>query len=607
MRKALQTLSGKLTLCSIAMMLVMWLAVGAVLVWSTANEIMEGSMDLARAQAQEYSHDSYLQTYYTSEALGFDQQWLENSCEMGIDFLFPRTNREAHARYLQYNLFTKFTVSPENAFYTPLPPQTLVGIQAIDPASGAEEGTFLSLEQFSPSQLSEISRGMGSVDPDHLPALTAVGTREGLLFQVEELTLDGKTYSAANLPQGAAGTDTITLKGVPEVRYSYYLFPTFARTVQEWEMFLSARDYALEFGSHKTENTIFQHYSSSSTALYLDSETSEVLGISSPEELDEALVYLRVVIMSTPLKTALEENGPVLLRLLVLAPVLGLLFAFVIRRMVVLPLQRTQEDFQKVARLDFTGLSGDAKRKDEIGELNRSLRKMSGELQRRWDDERALEQRRREFVSAASHELKTPLALMRGYTEGLMQNIGDREEYLASMEGEIDRMNALVLEMLEQTRLEGMEGLRERETVDLTALTRELLAHMAPLFDGLTLTAQLAEGVALPGDRKLLERGIGNLLSNAARYCTPGGRVRVELAAGPVLTVENDSDPIPEEELPRLFEMFYRGDKARDRSGSGMGLAIAQKIFALHHMICKAEHIDGGIRFILRKMSGENC
>ena len=104
-----------------------------------------------------------------------------------------------------------------------------------------------------------------------------------------------------------------------------------------------------------------------------------------------------------------------------------------------------------------------------------------------------------------------------------------------------------------------------------------------------------------PGNQPLLERGIGNLLSNAARYCTPGGQVRITLTSGPVLTVENDADPIPEEELPRLFELFYRGDKARDRSGSGMGLAIAQRIFSLHHLSCTAENIPGGVQFRLQK------
>ncbi len=605
MRRALQTLSGKLTLCSIAMMLCMWLAVGAVLVWSTAHEIMEGSMDLARAQAQEYSHDSYLQTYYTNRKTGFDRWWMENGCEMQIDFLFPRTNREAHSRYLQYNLFSQLTTTAEDWGFSSLSPRTLVGIRSMAPASGTETGTFLSLEQFSARQLWEISRVIGS-DPESLPSLTATGTREGMIFQADELTLEGKTYRADHLSQVRESGDVIALEGGWGLPYSYTLFPTYADTLQEWEMFLGARDYALG-GYHERENTIFRCYALGLSALYLDSEASQTLGVAAPEDLDKELIYLYTVVMSTPLKTALEENGPVLLRLLSLVPILGLLFSWIIRRMVVLPLQRTQEDFQKVARLDFTGLSGDAKRKDEIGALNRSLRKMSGELQRRWDDERALEGRRREFVAAASHELKTPLALMRGYTEGLMQDIGDREEYLASMEREMDRMNALVLEMLEQTRLEGMEGLRETEMVDLTALTRQLLAHMAPLFEGLTLTAELAEGIALPGDRSLLERGIGNLLSNAARYCTPGGQVRLELREGPVLTVENDADPIPQEELPRLFEMFYRVDKARDRSGSGMGLAIAQRIFSLHHLRCQAEPVPGGIRFTLAPDLGETA
>ena len=110
----MRTLSWKLTLCSMGMMLCMWLAVGVVLVWSTAHEIMDGSMDLAQAQVQEYSHDSYLQTYYTNRKTGFNRWWLENGCEMQIDFLFPRTNREAHARYLQYNLFSNLTLTPSS-------------------------------------------------------------------------------------------------------------------------------------------------------------------------------------------------------------------------------------------------------------------------------------------------------------------------------------------------------------------------------------------------------------------------------------------------------------------------------------------------------------
>ena len=592
-------LSGKLTLFSLAMVLTMWFAVGIVLVLNTAREIMDSSMDLAQAQAEKYSHDSYLQTYYTSRKTGFDRWWMENGCDMQIDFLFPQTNQDTRSRYLQYNLSTQLTTTVEDWDFTPLPPRTLIGIRAMTPESGVETGTFLSLEQFSAQQLWEIGQALRST-PNALPLLTATGTRDGKTFLVDMLRLDGTTYHAHNLPDGRKYKDTITLTGSEEPSHSYALFPTCVNTLNEWERLLEAQDYILG-GYRETKNTIFRCFAQSLTTLY---QSGEMLDVSSGEEPE--LIYLHVVVLSTPLKTALEENTPVLLQLLILVPVLGLLFSEVIRRMVVLPLQTTQEDFQKVARLDFTGLSGDEKRKDEIGELNRSLRNMSGELQRRWDDERALEGRRREFVAAASHELKTPLALMRGYTEGLIQNIGDREEYLANMEREIDRMNALVLEMLEQTRLEGMEDLAQTQTVDLTALVGRLLTEMAPLFQGLQCSAHLVQGVTCPGNPQLLERGIGNLLSNAARYCTPGGQVRLELRNGPVLTVENDADPIPEEELPRLFEMFYRGDKARDRSGSGMGLAIARRIFSLHHFRCTAELIPDGVRFTLAPDLGEN-
>lgn len=594
MRKLLQTLSGKLTLCSIAMMLCMWLAVGIVLVLNTANEIMEGSMDLARIQAQKYRFDSYMQTNYSLQALDMENWWINHGCEIQHSFLFPRANSDASSRYLQYNLSAKLNTNLMDWDFTSLPAHTFVGIRAMAPRSGVETGTFLSLEQFSARQLYEISKLIGSA-PETLPSLTATGTREGLIFQVDTLTLGSTTFRADTSTEHQEGENHISLNGGWGEPSPYALFPTYADTLQEWELFLGAEDYALG-GYRETENSLFRCYAQSLTTLYQDSEALEGL---EGEKIDQELIWLNVVVISTPLKTALEETGPVLLQLLILVPVLGLLFSELIRRMVVLPLQKTQKDFQKVAALDFTSLNGDERRRDEIGALNRSLRKMSGELQRRWNNERALEQRRREFVSAASHELKTPLALMRGYTEGLAQNIGDREEYLANMEREIDRMNGLVLEMLEQTRLEGMEYLRETEPVNLTTLVQGLLTQMAPLFGGLRLSVQLAEGITLPGDRKLLERGIGNLLSNAARYCSPGGRIRISLAPGPVFTVENDTSPIPEEELPRLFEMFYRGDKARDRSGSGMGLAIAQRIFSLHHMICKAENIDGGVRFIL--------
>ena len=275
-----------------------------------------------------------------------------------------------------------------------------------------------------------------------------------------------------------------------------------------------------------------------------------------------------------------------------------------VRRAVVGPLYDTTRQAQHVAHLEFDQFHPDTGRGDEIGQLNRALRDMAGDLHQRWDSERDLEDRRQQFVAAASHDLKTPLALIGGYAEAIAQDISPEENarYLAAIEQETGRMNELVREMLDYTRLDRTDELQNRKTVDLTALTRSLLEEYAPLFENRRLTCDLMDGVRIRGDETLLRRAFGCLLENAARYSPDGGRISVTLrqAQTALLTVENDCEPIPEEELPRLFEMFYRGDKARSRAGGhGLGLAITRKILALHSLACRAENTKTGVRFIV--------
>ena len=280
------------------------------------------------------------------------------------------------------------------------------------------------------------------------------------------------------------------------------------------------------------------------------------------------------------------------------------LFYKIVRRMVSNPLVDTAREANRVSILAFDEFKPDLNRGDEIGELNRALSEMAATLHTRWDSERDLEDKRQQFVSAASHDLKTPLALIGGYAEAIAQDISPEENarYLAAIEQETDRMNGLVREMLDYTRLDRTDELKNRKTLNLTALVRDMLTEYAPLFEKRRLTADIADGVRIRGDETLLRRAVGCLLENAAKYSPENGRVSVRLtnSRNHLLTVENDCEPIPEDELPRLFEMFYRGDKARDRTGGhGLGLAILQKILALHGLICKAENIKGGVRFIV--------
>ena len=292
--------------------------------------------------------------------------------------------------------------------------------------------------------------------------------------------------------------------------------------------------------------------------------------------------------------------------LITIALYLIFLFIFykIVRRMVADPLVDTAREANRVSILAFDEFQPDLKRGDEIGELNRALSEMAATLHARWDSERDLEDKRQQFVSAASHDLKTPLALIGGYAEAIAQDISPEENarYLAAIEQETDRMNGLVREMLDYTRLDRTDELKNRKTLNLTALVRDVLTEYAPLFEKRHLTADIADGVRIRGDETLLRRAVGCLLENAAKYSPENGRVSVRLtnSRNHLLTVENDCEPIPEDELPRLFEMFYRGDKARDRAGGhGLGLAILQKILALHGLTCKAENIKGGVRFIV--------
>ena len=280
------------------------------------------------------------------------------------------------------------------------------------------------------------------------------------------------------------------------------------------------------------------------------------------------------------------------------------LFYKIVRRMVSNPLVDTAREANRVSILAFDEFKPDLKRGDEIGELNRALSEMAATLHTRWDSERDLEDKRQQFVSAASHDLKTPLALIGGYAEAIAQDISPEENarYLAAIEQETARMNGLVREMLDYTRLDRTDELKNRKTLNLTALVNDMLTEYALLFEKRRLTVDIADGVRIRGDETLLRRAVGCLLENAAKYSPENGRVSVRLtnSRNHLLTVENDCEPIPETELPRLFEMFYRGDKARDRAGGhGLGLAILQKILALHGLTCKAENIKGGVRFIV--------
>ena len=210
------------------------------------------------------------------------------------------------------------------------------------------------------------------------------------------------------------------------------------------------------------------------------------------------------------------------------------------------------------------------------------------------------------FFNAASHELKTPVTILKGQLSGMLEGVGiyqDRDKYLLRSLQVTGRMENLVQEMLAISRMESGSVAVTREPVDLSALMERQLALDMPLLEqrGQRLVKGLTPGTVVTGDASLLGRTAGNLLSNASLYSPDGAEVRVWcglLDGRPTLTVENTGVQISEEALPHLFEAFYRAEGSRNRAtgGSGLGLYLVKMILDRHGATYTIENTADGVR-----------
>ena len=313
---------------------------------------------------------------------------------------------------------------------------------------------------------------------------------------------------------------------------------------------------------------------------------------------------------------ALVQMAPWLLLALL---AFSLLCAMIYSRYITRPVVRLSAIAGKMAELDFHWSCGETRR-DEIGQLGRSLDEMARRLDGALTDletanqalrgeverERELDRQRMAFFNAASHELKTPVTILKGQLSGMLEGVGvyqDRDKYLLRSLQTTGRMENLIGEMLAISRMESGAAALRQETVDLSALTAGRLQQDAELFRQREqeLVSALTPGVLVTGDPSLLGRAVGNLLSNAALYSPQRARIRVWCGfrdSRPALTVENTGARIPEEALPHLFEAFYRTENSRNRStgGSGLGLYLVKMILDRHEATCAVENTEDGVK-----------
>lgn len=308
--------------------------------------------------------------------------------------------------------------------------------------------------------------------------------------------------------------------------------------------------------------------------------------------------------------------GELLPALLVIVLFISALGAFICSRILVRPVLEISRISQRMAELDMSW-SCDVKSSDELGVLAESLNTMARRLdaamssledanrQLRADMEQmaAMSKQRRDFFAAASHELKTPITIIKGQIEGMLMGIGrykDVQGILPETMHEVERMEQLVAEILEITRLE-MDGLAGHTgPVDFSSLTRKVVQELMPLAEerAMELGAEIPDGVTVTGAEPLLERAVHNIITNALRHSPAGEHAVVVLRPGR-LTVRNSGVNIPEDELKVLFTPFARVEKSRNKAsgGSGLGLYLVKTIIDLHGFTCSIDNDGDGVIF----------
>lgn len=269
------------------------------------------------------------------------------------------------------------------------------------------------------------------------------------------------------------------------------------------------------------------------------------------------------------------------------------------------PIKKVSKLSKQMADMDFSSACSTG-RTDEIGVLSESLnvlsRKLSAtlselqeanqRLQADIDLERKLEKQRIEFFSAASHELKTPITIIKGQLQGMLYQVGrykDRETYLAQSLEVTDTLERMVQELLTISRLDTPGYICKKCNLNLSNLISDRLTAFEDLFvqKDLIIEQFISPEIYILGDIQLLQKVLDNLLGNAAVYSGAGNRIIVRLwkeNERSNLAIENTGVHIPDENIPKLFEAFYRVDQSRNRQtgGTGLGLYIVKTILDLH-------------------------
>ena len=327
----------------------------------------------------------------------------------------------------------------------------------------------------------------------------------------------------------------------------------------------------------------------------------------------------------TAQKDPIQENANLATRVTTTITVLALVFALVFisaySKHFTKPLIQMSEVANKIANLDFSAKC-EVSRGDEIGALADNinvvsdslntalseLREKNEQLMEDIEKERRIEKMRADFISAASHELKTPIAIIRGYAEGLKMNVSEENEgaseYCDIIMRESDRMNVLVLNMLEQSLYSS--GVKQPDMVEfeVAEFIEDLLKTVTPIFEEKGVTAKYikTEDLTAFADKTQMTTVLSNIVLNACSHASGEKHIEIttEKADNKIrVNVFNTGSHVEDKDKDGIFTSFYRADKAHSRAEGrfGLGLSIVKSITENHNCACGFENKENGVTF----------
>jgi len=290
-----------------------------------------------------------------------------------------------------------------------------------------------------------------------------------------------------------------------------------------------------------------------------------------------------------------------------------IIFAYLFSKSMSRPLKELNSIAKKMGQLDFS-LKYIGTRRDEIGMLGNTLNDITenlentiSQLQGELSKERTLEKMRTQFTAQVSHELQTPLSVIKGYSEALADQIyssGEASGIYDILLTETDKISRMIDDLLDLSQMDSGAYVIRKSDFSLIQLISKIFNRHKNLPTGknfqMQLTIDYPEGILYLGDSVRLEQAIRNILTNAIKHVSEDGLIQVLLATKDkksIISITNSGEAIPDDDIKHIFDSYYQGKNSR--SGTGLGLAISDHIVKLHGGLIQAQNLPEVVRFTI--------